>query len=184
MARSDTTRQQVKLGLTAALTVASVGMVGFGGLAAWSASTTNAANTITAGTLHMSNTASATTCTDTAGACGLVFNVGAIKPGQTVTGTVAITNSGTATGVYASAVAASGGTGLCAKLIFTAADETAQALTLPVNMANGAITLPASDVNMVAGATHTFTFTAKLPAASTNADQGLTCTFNLVWSAS
>ena len=175
---------RARLALTAGLAVAGLGVIGYGGLAAWSASTTNGGNTITAGTLHMSNTASATTCTDTAGVCGLVFNVGAIKPGQTVSGTVVITNTGTASGTYTAAVAASGGTGLCAKLNFSATDESASALALPASMANGGITLPAGDVNMAAGQAHTYTFNATLPAASGNGDQGLTCTFNLVWSAS
>lgn len=178
------TKQRVKLSLTVGLLIASVSAIGYGGLAAWSASTTNAGNVITAGTLHMSNTASATTCTDTAGVCGLVFNVGGIRPGQTVSGTAAITNTGTASGTYTAAVAASGGSGLCAKLTFSATDESANALTLPASMANGGITLPAGDVNMASGQTHTYTFNATLPAGSGNADQGLTCVFDLVWSAS
>lgn len=184
-------RRKARLALTLlAFGVASSGVV-FGSYAAWTDQTTNTGNSVTAGTLAMTNSKNAsavfTSATD-------------IKPGDTNFGTVTITNSGslpmsvtltqdtmtngftvnmmklkihddTRNWCYWPAT----GAGACATFADWDATGTVNALAI-ANTAGGAM-WPASQA-------HTFTVTWELDSTSPNADQGKSASFRLVWNGS
>lgn len=159
-----------------ALGAASAAVV-FGSFAAWTAQTTNPGNSVTTGTLTMTNSKSPSA----------VINATDVKPGDTGSDTVTITNTGTA--------------GLVTKLTQSAVVQNASA-SLKLNIFdgtncvypagsgacagygawNGASTINNLSVGTIAaGASKTFTVGYTLDSASTNTDQNKVNTFTLTW---
>jgi len=159
-----------------ALGAASAAVV-FGSFAAWTAQTSNPLNSVATGTLTMTNSKSPTA----------VINATGVKPGDTGSDVVTITNTGSA--------------GLVTKLTQSAVVQGASA-SLKLNIFdgtncvypagagacasygawNGAATINNLSVGTIAaGASKTFTVGYTLDSASTNADQGKTNTFSLTW---
>lgn len=160
-----------------------------GSYAAWFAQTANPANSVATGTLSMTNSKSAATVFTTP-----FTNV---KPGDTGSNTVTVTNSGslpmsvkltqdtiTTTGLEASlglkihddtrnwCYWPATGSGGCATYGTWDASATVSSLALPAT--SGAAQWPAAQA-------HTFTISWQLGASSPNGDQGKTASFRLVW---
>jgi len=182
-------------------------------LAAFTASITNSVNTAGAGTVIMQeqNAAGTTTCTSTDGTgnnvttntatCATINKYGGsttMVPGQTVSTTVTIKNTGTASvsgftlapGTCTQSGNVTGSaTDLCAKLGVvisqtgtnlggTTTTVTPAASTLTTLATGGALTLPAP---VAAGTTATFKFDVTLAAGAGNTYQGLAASQPLVW---
>jgi len=170
-----------------ALGVASAAIV-FGSFAAWTAQTTNPGNSVTTGTLALTNNKNATS----------IFAATGVLPGGTGTSTVAITNSGGSPLAVSLTQDQLTTTGVEASLGLKIHDTTRNWCVYPVAAAgacaatygawNGAATLtnlalPATDgsAKWPAGQAHTFTLSWQLATTSVNTDQGKTGSFRLVW---
>ena len=178
---------RLKISLTVlACGLASAGIFA-GSYASWTAQTTNPGNSVTAGTLTMSNSKSASA----------VFSGTNVKPGDTNSGTVTVANTGSlpmTVGLTQDTVSA---TGIEASLRWSLHDDTRNWCVWPSNSAgacgslgvwNAAATLTSFAMpNSVGGAqwaaaeSHTFTATWQLLASSANSDQGKAGSFRLVW---
>ncbi|MCW2926527.1 MAG: hypothetical protein JWM86_495 [Thermoleophilia bacterium] len=168
------------------LGVATAGMVA-GSFAAWTAQTTNPGNSVSTGTLGMTNDKPAAS----------VFSATNVVPNQVGSSTVKITNSGnvplsvklTQDQLSASGVEASlrlsihddardycywptTGPGACATRGAWDASATLATLAIP-NSTGGA--------QWASNEAHTFTLSWELLASSPNSDQGKTGSFRLVW---
>lgn len=170
-----------------ALGVATAGILG-GSFAAWTAQTTNPANQVTAGTLAMTNDKAATA----------LFSADNVKPGDTGSQTVTVTNTGSipmSVKLTQDQVTTSG---IETSLGLKVHDQTRNWCYWPVSQAgacpaahgawNAAPTLlgfvvPATDGSSrwPAGQSHTFTISWELAPTSPNSDQGKTGSFRLVW---
>lgn len=201
-------RRRIRAIVTLSVTGVATAAIGFGGLAAWTAVTENDGSSFATGTVHHSNGATANVsvvnatgsavpivnCTDATspGACGLIINVTAAKPGAVATGTVKITNTGSLDSTFAlsqvgAPVVGGAGVTLCGDLTLQVQDNespvgtpvTTQALTA----VTGSYALKTSNTSPIHSNsatwsttdTGTFTFTFSLP-GSVNTDQGSTCT--------
>ncbi|MHA3701166.1 hypothetical protein ACXR2U_03195 [Jatrophihabitans sp. YIM 134969] len=192
------------VGATAALALSTTGT-----LSAFTAQITNSANTVTDGTLVMTESQTVgqatTTCnsTDTnsvavnSATCTTINKFGGVAnlvPGGTSSATIVISNTGTATAsaftLTPGACAQSGNvagsaTDLCSKMTIKL-DKVVGGTT--TNVIPAGTTLAAANTNgayninsMSPNAAVTFNFTVTLPAGLTNAYQGLTVTQPLVW---
>jgi spore coat-associated protein N len=160
-----------------AVVLAAVGItVGSG--ANFQASSANPSNTFSTGTLSIANTQS-----------GFIFNAANLKPGDTKTQTVGITNSGSLAGAFTvksgnvtdaanllgqinMTIEDCGTSATCAGTVTSKYSGTAAGLTTAVNLGNFA----ASDQ-------HYYRFTATLPTSVTDTFQGKTATADITWSA-
>jgi hypothetical protein len=180
-----------------------------GTLSGFVASITNSTNTAASGALVMQetgtgSTGTAVTCNSTDATGGISTNAytcaginkyggsTTMVPGQTVTSTIAIKNTGT---VAASTFSLTGGTctqgtngslngtatDLCSQMTVVITNTTTAATvftgTLAAFQAKGAIALPAQAV----GATTGFTLAVTLPAAAGNTYQGLSASQPMTW---
>ena len=179
-------------------------------LAAFTASITNSVNTAAAGTVIMQeqNSAGTTTCTSTDGTgnnvttntstCSTINKYGGsttMVPGQTVSTTVTIKNTGTAS--VASFTLAPGSctqsgnvtgsaTDLCTKMGI-AITQTVAGNTTTITPASSTLTSLASGGTLAltspvaAGTTITYTFAVTLASSAGNTYQGLSASQPLVW---
>lgn len=179
-------RARVVLSLLA-LGIATSGVVA-GSFAAWTTQTTNAGNQVKAGTLTMTNSKNA----------AAVFTATNVKPGDTGSNTVVITNTGsvpmrallTQDLVTTSGIEASLGlkihdttrnwcywpvqqAGAC-PAAYGDFDADGAIAALPIASTSGAATWPT-------GEAHTFSISWTLAATSPNSDQGKTGSFRLIW---
>ena len=192
------------VGATAALALSMTGT-----LSAFTAQITNSANTVTDGTLVMSETqtvgANTTTCnsTDTnsvavnSATCTTINKFGGVTnlvPGGTSSATIAIANTGTAT---ASSFTLTPGTCVQTGNVTGSATDLCSKVTIKLdkvvggtttNVIPAGTTLAAANTNgaysinaMAPAASVTFNFTVTLPAGLGNTYQGLTATQPLVW---
>lgn len=186
-------KRKLRVALVIGGTLAAMGLVGFGGLAAWTVSTVNGGSTFATGTVHHTNLAkvggagAGTSCTDitSPGACGVIFTLAGAKPGSSTTGTVQLTNTGSLASTFQlSLTSATGGT-MCTSLTAQVVDNEAA----PATVYTGALsTMAAQNLKQSAGSltwntadTGTYTFTISLPAGSANSDMGQTCTVVYTW---
>ncbi len=189
----DKGRRRLRLGLLISGSLAAMGLIGFGGLAAWTVTTVNGGSTFATGTVHHTNLAkvggagAGTSCTDitSPGACGVIFTLAGAKPGSSTTGTVQLTNTGSLASTFQlSLTSATGGT-MCTSLNAQVVDNEG----VPATVYNGALsTMAAQNLKQSAGSfifntayTVTYTFTISLPNASANTDMGQTCTVVYTW---
>lgn len=187
-ARGRSRRRALQIPLTLlALGLATAGIL-TGSYAAWTAQTSNPSNAVTAGTLAITNSKSGSS----------VFAATNVKPGDTGSGTVVVSNSGSvplAVKLTQDNVTA---TGIEASLRLKVHDQTRNRCYWPVDQAgacpagygawNATGTLNAKALPATSGAAtwpaseaHTFTISWQLVASSPNSDQGKTGSFRLVW---
>jgi autotransporter adhesin len=183
-------RRKARLALTLlAFGVVSVGAVA-GSTAAWTDSTSNAGNSIAGGTLAMTNDKDA----------AAVFSASTIKPGDTGSGTVIVSNTGSVSmGVKLTQDTWSNGFA-ASMLQLKIHDDTRDWCYWPTTGAgpcgswgdwDARSTLSGLDIANTAGTqywpaseAHTFTVSWRLDTTSTNVDQGKTASFRLLWDGS
>jgi hypothetical protein len=197
--RPETSRKKTKGRKAAALfmlgggTIAALGLVGFGGMSAWTVATQNNGSTFATGTVHHSNLAkvggagAGVSCTDATSpaSCGVIFTLAGAKPGSSTTGTVQLTNTGSLASTFQLTLASAAGGTLCTSLNAQIVDNEAGAVTV-YNGSLAAMTaqnLKQSAGNPIwnTGDSGTYTFTISLPLGSANSDMGQTCTAAYTW---
>jgi hypothetical protein len=184
--------KRLRVGLLLSGTFAAMGLIGFGGLAAWTATTANSGSTFATGTVHHTNLAkvgglgAGTSCTDlTSGSCGVVFTLAGAKPGSSTTGTVQLTNTGSLASTFQLTLASATGGTMCASLNAQVVDNEGA----PATVFNGSLsTMAAQNLKQSAGSLNwaandsgTYTFTISLPNNSASSDMGQTCTVGYTW---
>jgi hypothetical protein len=166
-----------KVALTvAAISAVSVAAIG-GTYANFTATpTTISSNAFAAGTLQMSRSGS-----------GAIFSAAALKIGDTATGSVAITNTGSLAGVYTLDGAISGNAVLANQLalkIYKDADATGTPI---YDGALSGVSSLALGTFAASGGAHTYYFHVSFPSTGTdagdNALQGLSTSATFTWSA-
>jgi hypothetical protein len=189
----DKGKRKLRLVVLIGGTLAAMGIIGFGGLAAWTVTTQNGGSTFATGTVHHTNLAkvggagAGVSCTDltSPGSCGIIFTLAGAKPGSSTTGTVQLTNTGSLASTFQlSLTSATGGT-MCTSLNAQVVDNEA----IPATVYNAGLSImPAQNLKQSAGSlswatsdTATYTFTISLPNASANSDMGQTCTVVYTW---
>lgn len=177
----------MRLAVTAlALGIATAGMIA-GSFAAWTAQTSNPGNSVTAGTLTMSNNKDATS----------IFAATNVKPGDTGSNTVTVQNTGSVPLSASLTQDALSSSGIETSLGLKVHDDTRNWCYWPTNAAGACATfgawnasgtlaglaLPATDgsAQWPAGQAHTFTISWQLALTSPNADQGKAGSFRFVW---
>jgi spore coat-associated protein N len=198
----DERRRSLRAFIVLLLTVLSTGVVGFGGLAVWTAVTQNDNSQFATGAIHHTNTATvagggSVTCNDSetlpATTCGMIFDLSGAVPGSSQQGgTVTITNTSTIPSTFhlsvVSAVTSGEGTTLCNSLVVTVTDSqvvpataySGRLATMPsvgLPDTNGSATWNQNDFNV-------FTFTLTLPSSSPTTDQNSRCTVSYRWTQS
>ena len=159
----------------AAVCVIAVGAVG-GTFANFTATpTTISSNAFASGSLTMSRTGS-----------GAIFNASAMKIGDTATGSVTITNTGTLAGAYALSGATSGSSVLTAQLNLTIYKDVDGGSAIYTG-ALGSLSSAALGTFAANGDAHTFFFHISFPSTGTdagdNALQGLSASTTFTWTA-
>jgi spore coat-associated protein N len=169
--------------------------------------TTNSGNSVALGTLLVTNSAGGASCTGAlaTSTCTAVMSISNLKPGDTVTNSVTLTDSGSLPGIYtmnlanvASVACTSncGGVGGNADLknqlnlyvtdgtntIYGAACTGSTAAgTNPLSGFTSATTLPpTSGSSWASGEGHTYTFKVCVPGSLSNAYQGTSATYDIV----
>jgi hypothetical protein len=174
-------------------TIAALGIVGFGGLAAWTVVTQNNGSAFATGTVHHTNLAkvggagAGVACTDATSpaSCGIIFTLAGAKPGSSTTGTVQLTNTGSLASTFQLTLASATGGTLCTSLNAQIVDNE----TVPVTVYNGSLSaMTAQNLKQSAGSatwnttdSGTYTFSVSLPASSANSDMGQACTAAYAW---
>jgi hypothetical protein len=170
-----------------ALGTASAAVV-FGSFAAWTASTSNPGNSITSGTLTMSNSKSA----------AAVFTATAAKPGDSGSDTVTVTNTGSIPMTAKITQASVTDSGFGSDLTLKIHDDTANRCIWPTQAAGACSTYGAWDASATltnftldgtggsgsqwaASEAHTFTASWSFDSGAGNGTQGKTATFGLTW---
>jgi spore coat-associated protein N len=159
----------------AAVCVIAVGAVG-GTFANFTATpTTISSNAFASGSLTMSRTGS-----------GAIFNASAMKIGDTATGSVTITNTGTLAGAYALSGSSSGSAVLTAQLNLTIYKDVDGGSAIYTG-ALGSLSSAALGTFAANGDAHTFFFHISFPSTGTdagdNALQGLSASTTFTWTA-
>lgn len=177
--------------LTVAVTLLAMGSIGWGGLAGWSILTTNPNNSLSTGTLHMSNTAGGVTCTDLVGPCGTILSESDMKPTTaSVSGTVTIVNTGSLAADYSISATdiptPSTDTTICDDINIFIDDGVGNSIyggsigSLVASTSGGspATTLPLTPENPVAATNGTFTLRlfANLSPTTPQSQEGSVCT--------
>ena len=176
------TRVTVVLALAALVTVFST-LVLPGTLGTFTASTNNLTNSFSAGTRTMA---------DTAGANGVIVAMNNMEPGDSNSGTVTITNTGS---LPASVVLSQSavthttpgtGTGnLAHELQLTITDQGSGATVYsgPFDGLSATTLAPSSGSQWAAGEAHTYQFTVTLPSEADNSYQATTASADFNWTA-
>ena len=163
-----------------AVVLAAIGItVGSG--ASFTASAANPGNVFTTGTLAIGNTPGTA-----------LLTAGSLKPGDTATGTVDITNTGSLAGDFALKTANSTGyAALLAQMDLVVLDCGAWTTTAP-NCSTGTTTVYTGKVSALANATlgnyaggikHRYKFTTTLPSSTDDTFQGKTASVDFTWAA-
>ena len=165
--------------LFVALAVLSLLAVAAGAYAVFTARTSNPGTGVATGTLTMSNSK--------AGAA--IFSTSGMRPGDSATGTVTVTNTGSLDGTYALSIASvtHGGTGsgdLSAILTVSIADELGRTVYAGAFASMPETALPgAGGAQWAPGEAHTYTFVMTIPATAGNTYQDTSATAEYVWQA-
>jgi hypothetical protein len=163
-----------------AVVLAAVGItVGSG--ASFTASAANPGNVFTTGTLTIGNTPGTA-----------LLTAGSLKPGDTATGTVDITNTGSLAGDFALKTANSTGyTALLAQMDLVVLDCGAWTVSAP-SCSSGTTTVYTGKVSALSNASlgsydggikHRYKFTTTLPLSTDDTFQGKTASVDFTWSA-
>ena len=172
--RSTFTKVLLSLAAVGAASVAAIG----GTYANFTAApTTLSSNAFAAGSLQMSRSGS-----------GAIFSVGAAKIGESTTGSVTITNTGSLAGIYTLSGSTTGSAVLAGQRKLEGYKDTDNSAAAKIY--DGALSgFTSVDLGTFAasGDAHTFYFHVSLPSTGTdagdNALQGLTTTTSFTWSA-
>lgn len=159
-------RRRALLPLATLLAAASIAMASG---ATFTSATTNDGNTYAAGTLEQTNSRDG----------ARIFDLSNLKPGDTVTGSVVITNSGTLPAIFTLSEDEVANTFAQKDLLtLTVTDEAGQVVTGRLGGIADTV-LPV----FAANESRTYTFTATLDPAATNANQGKTAQTTYRWDA-
>ena len=159
-------------------TALAAGAMAIGSGATFSSQSTNNGNTYAAGTLTQSNTVT-----------GALFNLINLKPGDSITKTVTIKNTGTLPAKFSLTGTATNG--FAANMLsFGIKEGTTSLVTQPSLGAVTAVVLPSTASLTVPattawapGESHTYTFTVALDPLTTDTDQGKSATAAFTWDA-
>jgi hypothetical protein len=157
--------------LVSLATLLAAGTVAVGSGATFTSSTGNTISAVTAGTLSQSNSK----------AGQAVFNLTNLKPGDTLNGSLALTNTGSLPASFSLTEVSSSNTFTGANLTLDIVDTTTKATVYSGTF--GGLADGTKNVlgDWPAGATHNFTFTVKLAQDTPNADQGKTAGAVYAW---
>ncbi len=153
-----------------------ISAVTVGAMALWTDQGTSANNTFTAGTIDISLT----------GNNPLPFSVSAMAPGDSVTGTIDVVNSGTLQLRYAMTTTGDGSSILDEQLdcvIMVGATTLYSGKLSSAAIGNPAQGSQAGDRTLSPSASETLTFTVSMPIDTSNSYQGTTCTVGFVFNA-
>jgi len=153
-------------------TIAAAGAIAVGSGATFTSTSGNTISAVTAGTLTHSNSK----------ADQAIFNLTNMKPGDTLNGTLTLTNTGSlpATFGLTEVSSANGFTG--ADLTLDITDLTANTTVFTGTFGGLADGVKQDLGTWAAGAVHNFKFTVKLDQATPNSDQGKTANAVYSWS--
>jgi hypothetical protein len=144
-------KRSLRVALVLGAAVAGTAVVGWGGLAAWSAYTENAGNSVAAGALSHANGASCVSLLGTipvsagTGWCAATISVANVDPATwtSTVGTIVIANTGNLKSTFALNLPAAASGGLCADLMLKVTDLNTTAPDTGTVIANTALTTAA-----------------------------------------
>ena len=152
-------------------TVLAAGAIAVGSGATFTSTSGNTISAVTAGTLTQSNSKGGQA----------IFNLTNLKPGDTLNGTLTLTNTGSLPADFSLTEASSSngfsGSNLTLDIVDTTANTTVYSGTFG-GLADGTKN---SLGTWASGAAHTFRFTVKLAQDATNAEQGKTAGATYTW---
>ena len=161
-----------KMVLLPLATAAAAGALAVGSGATFSSTTGNTASAVTTGTLTQSNSK----------ANAAVFNLSNMKPGDSVYGTVTITNSGSLKSQM-SLVEAAGANGFSSASLLSETIQDVTNASSPVSVYTG--TFGAAGTKALgtfnAGEARTYKVTVTLDSAATNTEQGKSASASYTW---
>ena len=166
-------RSNPRRSLATLVTVLAAGGVAVGSGADFTASTANAGNAITSGTLTQSSSR---------GSAAVVTGAN-LKPGDSTTGTVTITNTGSLAGTFTLSELAASTAFQAGSLSLKVEDVTTAAS--PVTVYSGEFQSAGTKAlgSFAAGAARTYKFTVTLAQSAGNADQGKAASATFQWDA-
>ncbi|MBC7596913.1 MAG: hypothetical protein H7288_23840 [Kineosporiaceae bacterium] len=175
MTRLTTNRRKVLIPLATAL---AAGAIAIGSGASFTSQSTNGSNAYTAGTLTQSNNVT-----------GALFNLINLKPGDQITKTVTIKNTGSLPARFSLTGTATNGFSTN-MLSFSIKEGSTSLVTQTSLNATGTVVLPSAasattptTTAWASGESHTYTFTVALDYLAPNADQGKSATASFTWDA-
>jgi hypothetical protein len=148
-------------------TLLAAGAITIGSGASFTSHSENAANQYKAGTLLQTNSKA-----------GAIFNVSNLKPGDTVNGTVTITNSGSLPASFSLTETATNGFVTPSNLQLTVKDGTT---TVYSGTFGGLGTKALGTTTWAAGESHTYSFSVTLAGTASNDEQGKSATATYSW---
>lgn len=198
-------RRPAGLLLVLGATVAATAVIGFGGLAAWQAVTTNGGNSLSTGKIHhqqlvtdsggTTHVACDSSVAAGGAACNWIFQATNMKPGSSISGSTKLTIPAdntfqTAINLTEPSAVSSAGSTLCAEATLTITDDASPSNTIYSGALNAlastalkpthGVAADLGTVNWNASDNTTYTFTATLPSNATvnndNTAMGATCT--------
>jgi hypothetical protein len=178
MSRAAFTGARRRRVLTSLATLLLATGVAIGSGANFTASSANPSNAFASGTLAMTNSGS-----------GAILSASNMRPGDSQSGTVDISNSGSLSGAYSLAESALTGATLAGQLDLKVVDcgdvsATPDCTTGPAVYTGKLDSLSLTSLGtFAAGETRRYEFTVTLPAATGNAFQGLSSSVQFDWSA-
>ena len=177
MSRYAYLRSRPRRVLSALATFLLAAGVAVGSGANFTASSPNASNAFSAGTLTMTNTAS-----------GAIVTMNNMRPGDSQSGTVDIANSGSLSGTFSLGEANVTGATLAGQLdlsVVDCGDVTSANCAAGTSLYSGKFdSLPSTGLGtLAAGQGHRYKFTVTLPTSTGNAFQGTSASAEFDWSA-
>lgn len=167
--RKRTNRRKVLVPLTTLLVA---GAVAVGSGATFTSQTGNTASAVTAGTLKHTNSK------DTKA----IFELTNMKPGDTLNGSLTLTNTGSLPAAFSLTEVSSANTFTAANLTLTITDPAAPAVPVYNGTFGGLVDGTKNALGTwAAGEAHTYTFTVKLATDTPNTDQGKTANAVYSW---
>jgi hypothetical protein len=163
----------VAVGGAAALSALAITPGTFGG---FTSATANPNNSVSSGTLTMTNSAAGAAVVTTT--TGLALNN--MKPGDTASGSVTITNSGTLPASLTLAISHAASTFSTSDLSLLIKDDT-NATVYTGGVANTSTPIALGASPWAASASHTYSVTVTLASGAGNSAQGQTASFELDW---
>ena len=161
-----------KMVLLPLATAAAAGALAVGSGATFSSTTGNTASAVTAGTLTQSNSK----------ADAAIFNLTNMKPGDTVTGTVTIKNTGSLKSVMSlSETAGANGFSNANLVSETITDVTVPATPVAVYSGNFGAACTKSLGTFASQEAHTYKIAVTLDSAATNTEQGKSASSTYTW---